>query len=967
MTHDEDDSLSEALRIYLQHRAVGGCTDAELLEQHPQLRELLEPLLEGGGEGTPRTAIAAHAQIGDYRLIEPIGRGGMGEVWEAEQLSLPRRVALKLFRGARFANVQALERFRREARAGARLQHPNVVAVYGVGEQHDVHYIAQELIPTRRTLANLLQEQRTLPVPRPAYWLETAELFARIADALQQAHAQGVIHRDIKPSNVLLTSDGTPKVADFGIAWIEGELELSRTGDLTGSPFYMSPEQAAARPRNIDARSDVFSLGATLYEALSFVRPFDGDTITQVLNKILLEDPLDPRARRSTCPRELAVICLKMLEKDPARRFTSMQQVADDLRRFVRHEPILAQPSSAWTLAAKWTRRHPVLAMSGALLVASSIVFYFQRGQALVLAREAQYQTGVAIDEGKRADEQRTLAEAGRAEAERQEQLAEAQKLEAQAQREIAERKAEETRRVNAFLMEIFAATDPGRARGSEPTARDLLERGAQRLETELLDQPLVRASLYDTIGRTMLSLGDDARAQELLERGLALRVEAGAGDSLDAAASLIGLANLDLRLGRSTGLARAKEALEMQLRHETGATEQGVACHNTYAQALEATDKVAEARQVYQDGLEYAGRLSVDSRPSRVLMLTRLAHAWNKAEDRERALATANEAVAVHTELSADAHPALVLALSAKGTALAGLKRYEEALGTFDELLDMEGRLSGTSSARYASFLVNRARVSRDMGQFDDERAGLEQALTLFESAASPTDRNALTCRESLLINSLRTARFARTIEVAEALNAILEQAHFTNTSRALFVHYGLAFAHEALGDLDAAITHAERGVEHFASTKDESMRHRVLYLRCALVDWHLRRGDSTTAANVLAESQSSAEVAKADTSRGQWLAFARGNLALARGDKLGAARELEAVASRETGASYAWWVPALARARLASALRESDPERAHGLAARAADELEQRFGFAHAETQSARALTAELASGSR
>jgi hypothetical protein len=253
--------------------------------------------------------------FGDFRLVQEIGRGGMVVVWEAEQLTLKRRVALELLHPHLGLSATALERFRREAEAGARLDHAGIVTVLGVGELDGTHWIAQRLVRGGTSLADSLADLREAGELPEGYWRAVAELFARVADALQAAHERGVVHRDVKPGNILIDEQDQPLVADFGLALVQDELALSRSGELLGTPFYMIPEQAAGKRMGLDARTDVFSLGATLYEALTLVRPFDGDTSEQVVEKILLSDPPDPRTLRSRCPRDLAVITLHAMEK----------------------------------------------------------------------------------------------------------------------------------------------------------------------------------------------------------------------------------------------------------------------------------------------------------------------------------------------------------------------------------------------------------------------------------------------------------------------------------------------------------------------------------------------------------------------------------------------------------------------------------------------------------------------------
>ena len=316
------------------------------------------------------TAPRASRRLGDFELIKELGSGGMGTVWEAVQTSLGRRVALKLLAPHVSMSATAVQRFQREGEAGARIAHPNIVVVYQVGEEDGVHFIAQELIEGQTTLATRLQEyrgQRGLPSD---YYPKVAAIFAQVADALQVAHDAGIIHRDVKPSNILLTPESQPKVADFGLAQIEDALELSRTGEFVGTPFYMSPEQAMSKNIDIDHRTDVFSLGVSLWETLALQRPFDGDTSQQVLKKIVTEDPQDPRKLRSRCPRDLAIICLKALEKAPRNRFHSMAAFAEDLRRFLANQPIQASPPSPVLRGQRWISRNWV-----ATLILATFVF----------------------------------------------------------------------------------------------------------------------------------------------------------------------------------------------------------------------------------------------------------------------------------------------------------------------------------------------------------------------------------------------------------------------------------------------------------------------------------------------------------------------------------------------------------------------------------------------------------------
>jgi len=316
--------------------------------------------------------------FGDYRIIREIGSGGMATVYEAEQISLKRKVALKILPPHLNFSDKALKRFQREAEAGGRQSHQGIVSIYAIGEHDDKHYIAEQYVGDGNTLSTELSKIKKSSDLSSQYYKETAVMVAAIADALQHAHKSGVIHRDIKPSNILVSEDKKPVVSDFGLAKIEDALALSRTGDFSGTPFYMSPEQAMSSRIGIDHRTDIYSLGVTLYEALTFTLPFEGKTSSEVLKKIILKDPLNPRKRNPSAPTDLSVICLKAMEKDPNHRYQTMQGFLDDLNRFINNEVILAKPPRIGVKLIKKIKRNPVLtaASSAALIILAAFVIY---------------------------------------------------------------------------------------------------------------------------------------------------------------------------------------------------------------------------------------------------------------------------------------------------------------------------------------------------------------------------------------------------------------------------------------------------------------------------------------------------------------------------------------------------------------------------------------------------------------
>lgn len=340
------------------------------------------------------------AVLGDYRLERLLGEGAVGQVWEAQQLSLDRPVALKLLRPTRASVARGLQLVH-EARAAGRLDHPGIVSVYAAGTIGGVAYLAQQLVKDGRTLGDIIEEARRDVPTGLAPYRRTAELIAEVADAVHAAHAAGILHRDIKPGNILVGADGRPRVSDFGLAHVVGE--DSEQPGLVGTCAYMSPEQAVGRG-NLDERSDVFGLGAVLFESLTLRRAFEGDSVPAVLRAVRTEDPPDPRSLRARIPAELALICLKALEKDRSDRYADMEAFAADLRRYLTDEPILAAPPSRWTRGRKWLRRHPAWAASLALGIAALATV------TLFLVREVELRRETAVQKN-RADERAEAAE----------------------------------------------------------------------------------------------------------------------------------------------------------------------------------------------------------------------------------------------------------------------------------------------------------------------------------------------------------------------------------------------------------------------------------------------------------------------------------------------------------------------------------------------------------------------------
>ncbi len=336
-----------------------------------------------------------------YEVEGVLGEGGMGVVYRARHVALKRVVALKMLRGAAATRGQERARFRAEAEALARLQHPNIVQVYETGEHAGEPFLALELVGGGTLGAWLRREPRP---PRQA-----AALVEVLARAVAAAHAAGIAHRDLKPGNVLLAEDGTAKIADFGLAkWLDGDSGQTKTGQVMGTPNYMAPEQARG-DKDVGAAADVWALGAILYECLTGRPPFLGTTVVETLEQVRLHEPITPARLQAGVPADLETVCLKCLEKEPARRYGSAVELADDLRRYLAGEPVRARPVGAVERGLKWARRRPALAglwAAGLLLVivsggAAAALWY--GGRLAAALGEAEEQRGLAERRGAEA------------------------------------------------------------------------------------------------------------------------------------------------------------------------------------------------------------------------------------------------------------------------------------------------------------------------------------------------------------------------------------------------------------------------------------------------------------------------------------------------------------------------------------------------------------------------------------
>jgi len=535
---DREMLLRELLSIELEYRLglEERPAETEYSRRFPQHTEVIRAALRSVADSDRVVPANLPKEIGDYELIEVIGRGGMGIVCRARQRSLGRVVALKMIRSGEFASAEEIERFRAEAEAAARLDHPGIVAVFEVGESGSCHYFSMALIEGP-SLATRLADGPFVPK-------EAATIVCEVAEAVQYAHSQGVIHRDLKPSNILCHKGGRVVVSDFGLAkQVDDDSGRTKSGQIFGTASYMPPEQAQGDAANASPSCDVYSLGAVLYALLTGRPPFAAASFAETIRQVVDTDVVAPRSLNPTVPTDLETICLKCLNKEPSRRYGSAAELADDLRRWLDRKPIVARPVGPVNRVWRWCRRN---SLTAGLLAAVLLL--------LLATTTVSTASAIYVDQARRKADENAAEARRKAKAERFQR--ERAKLAEQQARQEASRATHEAKKaleLVAFLKELFRSSDPVGLQGvgfrkTEDSdqllvaARIMLDAAAQRINSTLTSEPLVRAALLDAIGDTYRSIGIYERAEPLIAEALEIRSSQLPDDHLDVAESLFHL-----------------------------------------------------------------------------------------------------------------------------------------------------------------------------------------------------------------------------------------------------------------------------------------------------------------------------------------------------------------------------------------------------------------------------------------
>ena len=547
-----------------------------------------------------------------YEVYKLLGRGGMGVVYEARQVALDRPVALKLIRSRGFATAAELLRFRNEAEAVARLDHPHIVPIFEVGESSGQPYFSMKLVDGV-SLDRRLDEY--LDNPRAS-----ARLVATIAEAIDHAHRRGVLHRDLKPANILVDSLGEPHVTDFGLAKrTDIDAGLTRTDALIGTPSYMAPEQTSRDPGTVSTATDVYGLGTILYALLTGRAPFSGTTLVEMLDLVRTQEPEPPSRINPKVPRDLEVICGKCLQKDPSRRYESALALAEDLKRWLDGEPIRARPVPAMVRAGMWCRRNKMLATAAGVAALSIVA-----GLAGVAWKWRE-----AVRERARAEAVVELL-------------------------------------TDRLLARADAELDPI---GRNPTVRELLDDAAARLGGWLDDQPDVEAQVRETVGGAYLSLGQFGPAEEQLRRAIDLDAKA---NGPRGRVGLLAVNRLGTLLDRTDRAAEAVASLRRNLddcRRSLGPDDPvTLDADERLASALWHLGNLDEAEAVLRRNLRDRDRVFLPNHAATlrsVYLLSRLLRERGKLDEaRELAYRFAHDIQCA----SGSNHPDLILALTNQG-----------------------------------------------------------------------------------------------------------------------------------------------------------------------------------------------------------------------------------------------------------------------------------------------------------
>lgn len=668
----------------------------------------------------PPSSRSAPEVIGNYRIIQKLGEGGMGEVYEAEQTApIRRRVALKIIKWGMDTD-QVVARFESERQALALMDHPNIAKVFDAGAtDRGRPYFAMEYVKgmpiTEYSDTHRLSNRQRL------------ELFIRVCEGIQHAHQKGIIHRDVKASNVLVTIQDdrpVPKIIDFGVAKAISQRLTERTmftelGQLIGTPEYMSPEQAEMTGLDVDTRTDVYSLGVLLYELLVGVLPFESEELRsagfdEIRKKIREQEPPKPSTRLTTpgfdtdramksrqtdlssltkqLKGELDWITMKAMAKDRTQRYASASELAADVMRHMKHEPVLASPPSAMYRLRKYVRRHKVGVAAASLILLAMVVGI----------------TGMTIG------------------------LLKAVKAESKAREE-----AETAQQVSDFLVALFEVSDPSEARGNMVTAREILDKGAERIEKELQEQPRIQSRLLETMGRVYRNLGIYSQAAPILERSLSLKRKIFGEEHPEVASSLHTLGVLYDTQGKyEEAVSLFRQSLAIRESYFGKDHIEVAKSLNSIAVVFWNQGKYAEAEPLFQRSLAIKEKTLGPDDPDVGNTLTNLGILYHLQGEFDKAEPLFKRALAISEKVLGEDHPDIAGNLNNLGSLYEDMGKREEAEPLYERALKIWEKALGPEHSDVGIALHNLANLYRDQGKYDLAEPYYLRSLGIWEKA---------------------------------------------------------------------------------------------------------------------------------------------------------------------------------------------------------------------------------------
>ncbi len=762
------------------------------------------------GETAVDSAVAPLGRFGGYELLEEIARGGMGIVYKARQIKANRTVALKMILAGQFASEEDVKRFETEASAAATLDHPNIVPIFEVGEHEGRHFYSMGFIDGQ-SLSDVLREGPLAPK-------EAARLIRQVSQAVEYAHTQGIIHRDLKPQNILLSRDRSPRVTDFGLAkQLAGASELTATGQILGTPSFMSPEQARGDTPAIGPLSDVYSLGAVLYCLLTGRPPFQSANVIETLRQVVSQEPVSPRLLNGAVGHDLETITLKCLQKDPAKRYQSAAELAGDLDRFLVGKPIHARPIGSTERLSRWCRRNPLVASLSAAVATLLLVGAIGGTTLAVIANRSAVRDAKP---GTRPKSDWSSSKKG-------------------------------TKSWVRFFGTLTPSTEESEGKSLRVLLGERLDQATKGLEGEAVGDPLVTAKLQMTLGDSLLGLGYADKATDLFAKARATYTaelgpkhrdtltsvtyladaHTGAGkhqlalplleetfqlctselgpDDPDTLASMNRLGMGYLASGKlATGLPLLEEALRLRrikLGPEDGAT---LTSTDNLAVAYREAGKVDLALPLFEEVLrQRRAKLG----PENLLTLTstnNLAAAYRYAGKTDLAVPLYAEALRLRKIKLGSEHPDTIASMDNLAVAYWVSGKLDLAVPQFEEAFKRYKAKLGPDHPDTLICMCNLAGAYRDAKKLDQAVPLLEEALRLTKAKQGPEHPETITTMHNLAKTYQAAGKLNLALPLYEQTLSLLKSKRGPDHPYTLIGMNSLAGAYQQAGKPDKAAT---------------------------------------------------------------------------------------------------------------------------------------------------------------